>query len=44
MGRKMREWILINREKSEDYLKDKDIFEKSIEFVESLADIKLEKK
>lgn len=44
MGRKMREWILINREKPEDYLKDKYIFEKSIKFVSSLANIKLEKK
>ena len=39
MGRKMREWILINRKKSEDYIKDKDIFEKSIEFVASIAKI-----
>jgi hypothetical protein len=44
MGRKMREWILINRSKSEDYLKDQDIFEKSIEFVASLSNIKLQKK
>jgi len=44
MGRKMREWILINRKKSEDYLKDKDIFESSIEFVASLANIKSKKK
>ena len=44
MGRKMREWILINRNKSEDYLKDQDIFEKSIEFVASLSNIKLKKK
>lgn len=34
---KMREWIQINREKSEDYLKDKKIFEVSIEFVSALA-------
>ena len=34
MGRaKMKEWIQINREKSEDYLKDKEIFERSIKFV-----------
>ena len=44
MGRKMREWILINREKSEDYLKDKEIFEKSLEYVASLANIELKKK
>lgn len=44
MGRKMREWILINRENSEDYLKDKDIFNKSIEFVASLTNTKLKKK
>ena len=43
MGRKMREWILINREKSEDYLKDQEIFEKSIEFVASLSNIELKK-
>ncbi|KYK23799.1 hypothetical protein AYK24_00775 [Thermoplasmatales archaeon SG8-52-4] len=44
MGRKMREWIQINRNKSEDYLKDKDIFEKSVEYVASLANINLKKK
>jgi len=44
MGRKMREWIQINREKSEDYLKDRDIFEKSIKYVASLANIELNKK
>lgn len=44
MGRKMREWILINRKKSEEYLKDRDIFEKSIEFVASLANIEIQKK
>jgi len=44
MGKKMREWILINRKKSEDYLKDKDIFEKSIEYVASLTNINLKKK
>lgn len=35
--RKMKEWIQINRENSEDYLKDKWIFESSIKFVSSLA-------
>ena len=44
MGRKMREWILINRKKSEDYLNDKEIFEKSLEYVASLANIELKKK
>ncbi len=43
MGRKMREWILINRKNSKDYLKDKEIFEKSIEYVASIAGIKLKK-
>lgn len=44
MGRKMREWILINRKKSEDYLKDQDIFDESIKYVASLANIELNKK
>ncbi|MGC9308687.1 MAG: hypothetical protein ACP5FL_07935 [Thermoplasmatota archaeon] len=44
MGRKMREWVLINRAKSEDYLQDKDVFAASIEYVASLAHIKLNKK
>ena len=44
MGRKMREQVQINREKSEDYLKDRDIFEISIEYVASLANIELKKK
>jgi len=44
MGRKMREWILINHKKSEDYLKDKEIFEKSLEYVAFLANINLNKK
>jgi hypothetical protein len=41
MGRKMKEWILINRKKSEDYLKDKDIFKLSIEYVASITGIKI---
>ena len=41
---KMREWILINRDNSEDYLKDQDIFEASIEFVSSIAGINIKKK
>jgi len=40
----MREWILIIRENSTDYQKDSDIFEESIEFVSSLANIKMKKK
>ena len=44
LGRKkMREWIQINRNDSEDYLKEKEIFEASVEFVSSLAGIKLKK-
>ena len=41
MGRKMREWILINRNNSEDYLKDKDIFDASIEYVSKIAGLNL---
>jgi hypothetical protein len=38
LGRaKMREWIQINREKSEDYLNDQEIFVSSIKFVSSLG-------
>ncbi len=36
-GRKMKEWVLIVRKNSEDYLKDRDIFEESIDFVFSLT-------
>jgi hypothetical protein len=36
MGRKMREWIYIIRENPKDYLKERDIFEESIEFVLSI--------
>lgn len=35
--RKMRRWIYINRERSEDYLKDQFIFESSVRFVSSLG-------
>ena len=35
MGRKMREWIYIIRNKSEDYLEDRSIFEEAIEFSRS---------
>ncbi len=38
LGRpKMREWIKINRENPEDYLKDTGIFETSMNFVASLG-------
>jgi hypothetical protein len=37
LGRaKMREWIQINRKRSEDYLKDQEIFDYSIKFVSSM--------
>ena len=42
--RKMREWIQINRNHSRDYLKDQEIFDASVEFVLSLANINLKKK
>jgi hypothetical protein len=41
MGRKMREWILIIHENSNDYLKDKRIFQESIEYIASLTNIQL---
>lgn len=44
MGRRMREWIYIIRDKSEDYIKDRYIFEESIEYVSSLANVKIKKK
>lgn len=44
MGRKMREWVLIIRDKSEDYLRDREIFETSVEYVAPLANIELKKK
>lgn len=40
MGRTMREWVLINRERSKDYRDDMDIFTASIEYVGLLADKK----
>lgn len=36
-GRKMREWILIIRKNSDDYLNDRLIFEESIDYVFSLT-------
>jgi hypothetical protein len=44
MGRKMREWILINRDKSEEYLKDQEIFKTSIEYVASIAGLIINEK
>ena len=44
MGRKMREWILIVHKNSDDYLKDKEIFQESIAYVTSLTNIQLKKK
>ena len=41
MGKaKMREWIQINRENSNDHLKDEDIFISSVEFVSSISKIR----
>jgi hypothetical protein len=37
MGRKMREWILIIHKNSNDYLKDQEIFQESINYVTSLT-------
>ena len=38
LGRKkMREWIQINKERSEDYLKDQDVFESSVKYVSTLG-------
>ncbi len=37
MGRKMREWVQLNRRNSEEYIKDKVIFRQSAEYVLSLA-------
>ena len=36
MGKKMKEWIFINHQNSEDYLKDKKIFLESLNYVISL--------
>ena len=44
MGRrKMREWIQINWDTSDDYMKDQDIFDASIKYVASLSNIELQK-
>lgn len=39
MGRRMREWVLIIRKKSEEYRKDQEIFNTSIAFVSKIAGI-----
>jgi len=43
MGRKMREWVLITRKNSKEYVQDKEIFDASIEFVAELAGIDFKK-
>lgn len=44
LGRKkMKEWIQINRSHSKDYLKDKEIFDISFQFVAKIAGINLKK-
>jgi len=42
--RKMKEWIQINKTNSNEYRKEKELFEASIEFVSSIAGLSLEKK
>lgn len=38
LGRKrMREWIQIDRDRPEEYIKDQEIFERSVEYVSSLS-------
>jgi hypothetical protein len=45
LGRKrMREWIQINRENSEDYIKDKKLLFDALEYVTDIAGIQLESK
>lgn len=44
LGRKkMREWIQINKSKSKEYLKEKEVIDASIEFVSSIAGLNLKK-
>jgi len=44
MGRReMKEWIQIIRERPEDYVKDREIFEASIEFVAALGDRRMDR-
>jgi len=44
MGRKMKEWVMITYTNSNDYLKEKTVFQESLEYVTSLTDIKLKNK
>jgi TfoX/Sxy family transcriptional regulator of competence genes len=45
LGRKkMREWVQIDRENSEDYLKDKEILFEALEYVAGIAGIQLDSK
>jgi hypothetical protein len=44
MGRKMKEWIFIIHENSNEFLKDKPIFQESMEYVASLTNIQFKKK
>lgn len=41
MGRKMKEWVLIVRENSQEYTKYKDIFEESAKYVSKIAGLDL---
>jgi hypothetical protein len=43
MGRKMKEWIFIVRDNSEDYINDRYIFEESIEYVSTITGLKIKK-
>jgi len=44
MGRKMKKWVMITYTNSNDYLKEKTVFQESLEYVTSLTDIKLKNK
>ena len=44
MGRKMKEWIMITHTNSHNYLKERAIFEESIEYVTSLTNSQLKKR
>lgn len=44
LGRKkMREWIQINKDQSDEYRQEQDVFDASIEFVSSIAGVNLKK-
>jgi predicted DNA-binding protein (MmcQ/YjbR family) len=36
MGRTMKDWVMVNRKESADYLKDRALFEESIRYVKSI--------